>query len=384
MDSSSSVIPHACVPPSFSPTLRSLSALLGVPADEPTGVVVEVGSPVDFTRAIFTAFGRGAVVELNLPADAPGGVLSPSAKEKVAAVANAAAGRWWIVVRDIERIPFPGAVLSANVLMQLLEARTALYQRAAVVIVHKGRVSADGLGALAGLRAAWTAAYGERERASGDKRRAMNIDALFGRIAGAADGYDTSGSRAWAAALGSPECKAGLQRLKADARGGSGGAVDAGGVLSAMGFGALGIVVAFLLAKFLFRGGDGGARGAAHAPRPTHGAASGGGTRSRAVSTVRSRAGAPADAPLEDAVDDLPPAARSLVAILIAVCTEAGGDTAVPEDVLLQRVGGDARRAWLRDNLEVLAARGLVVCADRVVQVAVKLTPVAGATDVVD
>ena len=354
-------VPYSCVPASFEPTLRSLNTLLGVPSDEPTGVVIEVGSPVDFTRAIFTAFGRGAVVELNLPADAPSGVLSASAKEKVDAVARTASGRWWIVVRDVERIAFPNSVLSANVFMKLLEARTVLYQRAAVVIVHKGRVSADGTGALAGLRASWAAANAERERATGgDKRRAMNIDALFGRIAGATEGFDASGARVWSAALNSPECKADIQRLNTVHI----GSAPAADIYSTIGLGAVGIIIAFFLARFLFRGGD-----AITGNRAPHAAPA---VRNRAISTARSKAGgAPMDPLLVEAVDDLPPAARSLVSILC----EAEENAAMSEDDLLQRVGGDLRRKWLRENLTILAARGFIVWADGNIQVIVKLTP---------
>ncbi len=279
------LISPACAPPLFAAAASALAALLdepGADAAAPAAALVELDSVPDLVRAALAAHGARATT-LELPLDAPGGVLTPAATARLAAAAAAArGGRWWVVVTGAEALTRPDVVISANALMRLLEARAAIaapdgarvgMAGARVVVTHRGRVpGAAADGALARLRARWAVALAHRP--PGRAQRPMNLDALFARIGGAVDatgaGAARDWSRDWAAARASAGCvreaawaggAAWLAAAGAGAGAGAGASVGAG-ALAAL----VALVVAALVAARCRRGG-------------AHGAASGGARR---------------------------------------------------------------------------------------------------------
>ena len=180
-------------------------------------LVITTDNGPSFIRAAQHSF-RPVVIIEPVP-DAPGGVLTDEAVERLAAAAaSAQGGRWWVLFRDAEKLARPSSILSANVLMRLAEARASLKTRrgetfgldsAAILVIHHGAISgASELSPLERLRLGWGRVYSERGGpAAGSERRLMNIDALFGRIGGLIDASRSGSSAEWSAAADSVDCR---------------------------------------------------------------------------------------------------------------------------------------------------------------------------------
>jgi hypothetical protein len=180
-------------------------------------LVITTDNGPSFIRAARHSF-RPVVIIEPVP-DAPGGVLTDEAVERLAAAAaSARGGRWWVLFRDAEKLARPSSILSANVLMRLAEARASLKTRrgenvgldsAVILVIHHGAISgAPELSPLERLRLGWGKVYSERGGpAAGSERRLMNIDALFGRIGGLIDASRSGSSADWSAAADSLDCR---------------------------------------------------------------------------------------------------------------------------------------------------------------------------------
>ena len=219
LDDSNVLTPSVCVPKHFALSIDKLTAALDdAPVGSPALIVVTSDNIPYFIRAARSARGN-AVVVLEPSIDAPGGALTESAIERLADAATAAnGGRWWILFVEAEKLARPATILSANALMRLAESRASLttgsgtivgLEKAAVLIIHRGAINgAVGLPPLKRLREGWSKVYLERGGLpEGATQRAMNMDALFGRIGGdVIEATQSGNNKEWATASNSNDC----------------------------------------------------------------------------------------------------------------------------------------------------------------------------------
>lgn len=211
--------PDVCVTARFAASMVSLTAKLeDAPFGSPTLLVITSDNVPFFIRAARAARGK-AVVVLEPTIDAPGGLLTDVAIERLAgAVAASRGNRWWVLFVEAEKLARPSTILSANALMRLAETHSSLKTKsgdivrldaAAILVVHRGVINgAEGMAPLDRLREGWAKVYEERGGlAAESNRRAMNMDALFGRIGGLVDATQSGTNKQWLAAAGSLDCK---------------------------------------------------------------------------------------------------------------------------------------------------------------------------------